>query len=323
MDAQEVGHNLRSTAPPGNTSAGGVSRKRGFILTVNEAALPKYAQIKDYLLHWNSNNYYLAVEHIGSENKHYHIYVQYSCPVKMKYECLLGAHCEATYGTPQECVRYLKCEDKKHVEEGVHAEVIEEIGELRKSGGRTIKAVMEMTPEERMDLPIQYANIVDKINSKQKSEESFQQMLDEIRNDDLKAPEVVYINGASGRGKTYGAYKLAMNKYENKDIGRITIQNGFFTFDNENAKCFVIEEFRPSELHACEFLQLTDKYGYNCNVKGGHHYIRPEMLIICSIIDVDEIYKEEINQQFKRRITKYFTMEDEHQMVEGDLSLSF
>ena len=34
-------------------------------------------------------------------------------------------------------------------------------------------------------------------------------MLDEIRMNDLKAPEVIYITGQSGKGKTYKALELA------------------------------------------------------------------------------------------------------------------
>lgn len=34
-------------------------------------------------------------------------------------------------------------------------------------------------------------------------------MFNEIKNDDLKGPEVIYITGDSGKGKTYTAIKLA------------------------------------------------------------------------------------------------------------------
>lgn len=38
-------------------------------------------------------------------------------------------------------------------------------------------------------------------------------MFNEIKNDDLKAPEVIYITGDSGKGKTYKALKIATEKY--------------------------------------------------------------------------------------------------------------
>lgn len=42
-------------------------------------------------------------------------------------------------------------------------------------------------------------------------------MMNEIRNDDLKAPEVIYITGGSGKGKTYKALQLAA-EYKDEEI---------------------------------------------------------------------------------------------------------
>ena len=38
-------------------------------------------------------------------------------------------------------------------------------------------------------------------------------MFNEIKNKDLKAPEVIYITGDSGKGKTYKAIEIATEKY--------------------------------------------------------------------------------------------------------------
>lgn len=38
-------------------------------------------------------------------------------------------------------------------------------------------------------------------------------MFNEIKNDDLQAPEVIYITGDAGKGKTYKAIKTATEKY--------------------------------------------------------------------------------------------------------------
>lgn len=37
----------------------------------------------------------------------------------------------------------------------------------------------------------------------------FNNLLDEIRNKNLKAPEVIYITGGAGKGKTYKALEIA------------------------------------------------------------------------------------------------------------------
>lgn len=72
-----------------------------------------------------------------------------------------------------------------------------------------------------------------------------------------------------------------------------------------------IEEFRPSQIKASDFLQLTDKYGFRCNTKGGFATLRPEKIIICSIIPPEQIYKEEVNKQFLRRITETIDLDED------------
>lgn len=129
-------------------------------------------------------------------------------------------------------------------------------------------------------------------------------MLNEIRSGDLTKPYVIYIHGASGSGKTYTGYTIACGKYPNEEIATLDWRNGFAISNNFQAKCLILPEFRPSTVDAATFLQFTDGYGMVLNVKHGHVYIRPEMIIICSIKPPTEIYKEEINHQFLRRISE-------------------
>ena len=150
----------------------------------------------------------------------------------------------------------------------------------------------------------EFDDVLRLVKRQEEGEQNFFEMLGEIERDELKAPQIIYITGGTGKGKTYKAYKLALSNYPKEDIGKLTLKNNFFDVINESAKCFIIEEFRPSQITASDFLQLTDKYGYRANIKGGFVSLRPEMLIICSIKPPEEIYKDEVNQQFLRRITK-------------------
>lgn len=181
---------------------------------------------------------------------------------------------------------------------------IEEIGtEPKDTRFHTVKDLKDCKDPDL--IPWNQYNIWTKIQEKERRKDELMNMLDEIEKDDLKAPEIIYFTGPSGKGKTYGAYKCAMSKFEKADIGKITIENNFLSVSNEEAKCFVIEEFRPSQMHAANFLQLIDKYGYDAPIKGGHIYLRPQCIIICSIISPYELYaNEEVNKQFTRRITE-------------------
>ena len=287
-----------------------LSKRNIFLLTVNPASLIWYDEIKEYLTKLKSFNYMLCTEHIGQSEKHYHICVQFNVSIKLSIKKIHGCHIEVMkYGSIQKMIAYCKCEDEKHKKEGVTAVVIDEIGEPKLNGGSlaaTIKDIQQMSYDEIQGLNWRMRNMATKIKNEYEEEKGFMDMLDEIEKDDLKAPEIIWIMGESGNGKTYGAYKYAMKNYEKNKIGRITIENNFLNVVNNWAECFVIEEFRPSQISAASFLQLTDKYGYNANTKGGHVYLRPKCIIICSIISPSLIYKEEINKQFIRRVTRFY-----------------
>lgn len=284
------------------------ARKRIYAMTLEREAYVEWRKIDLYMRKNKQPTYSLVCEHDGPDYPHIHCLYQYDKPKVINSKFLFGAHIETHVWSPQKYVEYCKALDEKHKSLGVNSTIIWEEGELRKAGGsHTIADLKAMSCEEREQISMQYTNIVEKMNEKQKSQESFMSMLDEIDKDELKGPRIIYISGMSGQGKTYGAYKLALKLFKKHEIGRISFNNNFATIDNPEGKCFVIEEFRPSQLAAADFLQFTDKYGYHVNVKGGSVYLRPDCIIICSIFDIDQIYKDEINVQFQRRVTdKYF-----------------
>lgn len=122
----------KATSLPGNTKAG---KARNYILTINEKSLPYYDEIKSYITNLKSNNYYLCCEHIGQENKHYHIYCQFSTPIKLSVKKLHGAHIETSFGSAQQNISYLKAEDEKHKKLNIKSITIDEFGEPKFNGG--------------------------------------------------------------------------------------------------------------------------------------------------------------------------------------------
>lgn len=302
----------KATVSAGNTNAAEIQKikkSRNFLLTINEKSLCHYSEIKNYFYNLKSLNYFLCTEHIGQENKHYHIFCQFKNPISISLKKLYGSHVEICYGSPQQNKKYCMAEDEKHKHLKIVAKIIDEKGELRQSGGKTIREVEEMSIEERKDLPLQYKRIINEMNEDDREEEIFLKMLDEIEKNELKGPNIIYLTGESGSGKTTMAYKIAIKRYPKNEIGRITINNNFFKLPKKEKKCYIIEEFRSSQIRAADFLQLTDKYGYSCNTKGGFRTIKPETIIICSIIRPQDLYKnEEINQQFLRRITEAYEL---------------
>lgn len=291
----------------------GNTKARRFQLTLNE--VEKYEDLLKYLEGLKSLTYLISCKENAptTGHEHIHIFVCFKTPIKLSIKKCCGAHIEYCKGTIKQNIEYVKKDGN----------LLDEIGEIprERGGAHTVGELKAIEDPEELDW--KQLNTWTKIHDKKKEEDQFFNMLDEIEKDDLKAPEIIYICGDSGRGKTYKAYKIALSKFEKKDIGKLTIENNFIEITNDRAKCFVIEEFRPSQIKAASFLQLTDKYGYTCNIKGSFKSIRPQCIIIASIIKPEDLYKnEEINKQFTRRITQTINLGYEttyKDLIENDI----
>lgn len=284
------------------TEARGNTKARAYQLTLNDVS--KIEELKQNIMTYKSLRYLMigAIEKAPTTgHEHVHIYAYFKTPMKLSIKKCCGAHVEPTKGTFNDNLQYLTKD----------GDLTFEWGERPHQGLKTVKELREMNAD---DVPPQYYNIKTKIDQKKHDEDVFFQMLDEIEHDELKAPEIVYITGGTGKGKTYTAYKTALKEFEKSKIGKLTLKNEFFDVINENAECFIIEEFRPSQIKASDFLQLTDKYGFRCNIKGGFCTLRPKKIFICSIIPPEQIYKEEINKQFIRRISKVINLDEDPDM---------
>lgn len=291
--------------------------KRMYALTLEQAAYVNWEQIHRYMCSRMKPVYALVCEHDGPDYPHIHCLYQYKNDKKISGDRLLGAHIETKLKSPQAYQAYCKGLDEKHAKLGVKSKTLIEEGELKRTGGaRTIGDVKKMSRDEIDELPVQLNNVAEKIYEKERNLQGFFEFLDEIRARKVRKVNIVYAHGRPRSGKTMGGWLYATNKYENnKDIGRVSITNGFFKFENPDAKCFVIEEFRSSQLPANSWLQFTDKTGYSCPIKGGYQYCRPETIIVCSIINPQDLYSDEhaeLKQQFIERITEFYevTYED-------------
>lgn len=292
-----------------------------FLITVNNAVIPMLPLIKEYLRGLKTCNYFCCCSHNKGHNDdtrlHYHIAAQFTNAIKLSIKKLHGAHVDAgRYGSIQQMVNYVKGLTGHTDIEGFISTVDEEYGEIRLNGGFKVRDILDMSRDDLKELPVNYARCAQNVWNEHNSETSFMNMLSEIENDNLSHPDVFYLTGESGSGKTYQAYKFAMCMYDKENIGKCSIENNFFSFINPGAECFVIEEFRPSDCRASLFLQFTDAYGFNAPIKGGFQYVRPKCIIICSIIPSTDIYRDdEINQQFQRRIKFEFNKNAEHVRV--------
>lgn len=282
----------------GNTKAELVLRSRSFLITINQPEV--FDVYKDHFENLKSCDYAVAAKEKAptTGHEHIHFYVHLTSSYRFPKKLLdFKQHVDSCRGSPKQCIDYVKKD----------GDIICEWGQIPRQGQLTYDDLKEMSLNET---PAPYVRIKEHIDQKENDLKVFRDMLSEIKNNELKAPEITYITGPSGIGKTYNAYKMALEKYDEDKIGKLTLKNDFVDVINPSAECFVIEEFRPSQMKGADFLQLIDKYGYRCNVKGGFETLRPKEIIICSIVDPANIYHDELNVQFQRRITNLIRLGD-------------
>ena len=260
-------------------------KARNFCFTLNE--ISKWGELQTYFQSLKTCNYYVGGHEIAPTTGHEHIqgYVQFTNAISLSIKKLCGAHIEVCKGTPQQNYAYCT-KDKK----------FDEWGKLRISGGTRIKDIKEMSKDEREDLPCQYYNIIKKINE----EEDADLDIDDWFKDDLK---VLFIYGRSGMGKSKRAYE-ELKKRGIKKFNEIKF-DGKYWHGIGKAESAIYDDFRDSHMTASEFINFIDYNKHILNTKGGSRRNEYKLIIITSIQDPNDIYKNvkgEPREQWLRRL---------------------
>lgn len=291
-----------STLGAGNTkSAPNQIKGRNFILTINEKTIPKTENIIKYLEGLKGFIYMIVCEHIGQENKHYHLYCQFEDNKRLSFKKLLGAHVEQCFGSAQQNISYVKAEDDKHKALKITSKLIYEKGTPKTKGGiPTIKEVKEMNSDEIDNLPVTLINVARKVKQEDEADIEIE--------DWHKDVEVFWISGPSGIGKSSKAKELVLEKklkYGTK-VNMIKYENGFYNGVGNNAKVAIYDDFRDNHMKPSEFINLIDYNKHYMNIKGGSKLNKYELIIITSVQSLSKIYRNmydnEPRKQWERRI---------------------
>ena len=287
--------------------SGQTKSNKTFILTLNEAVLEFYTDIKEYLMNLTQFQYFLCTEHIGSSNKHYHVFVQYNQSKYLSYSRLHGAHVEKCYGSAQQNIDYLWARDEKHKYEDVTAALIEEFGEVKLKGGNWSVGVLKdlESPDE---LPAQLYNTYTRI----KAEKSKRLTIGSWRKD----IKVYYIQGPSAIGKSERAEEIVKQYYLDKGIDNpdemyfdeVKYLNGFYSGVNLEypSEVAIFDDFRAGIMKPEEFINLIDYRVHNLNIKGTECKNNYKLIIFTSVQKLSSIYRNvedyERREQWERRI---------------------
>ena len=272
---------------------------RNFILTLNEKCLEYYADIYHYLTTLAGLVYILVTEHLGTDNKHYHIYVQYQNSKKLSIKKLKGAHVEKCYGSAQKNIAYLMAEDDKHREEGVTAVKIDEQGRPNLKGDYSVETLLDI--QDKRDLcDYRMYNTWRRLHEEDEAD---------IDVDDIQKDVLVYwIQGPSGVGKTNRAKDIVRENAEKfgRKVNFIKYENSFY-LGVGNADVAIYDDFRDSHMKPSEFINLIDYNKHYMNIKGGSKLNKYKLVIITSVQKLNMIYRrmndlEEPQKQWLRRI---------------------
>lgn len=280
-----------------------------FHLIINPKALEFYKDILEYVTGLKSFQYCRVVEHIGQSEKHYHMFLQLNtCLNRLSTKKLHGAHIqpriEGLGGSNKKLLKYINCEDNHPNHVGVTAVLIDEIGEYKEQGGNnrwTIQNIREC--DDDSEIPAQLYNIRKKIKLEDNNKLSI--------NDFRKKVKVYYIQGPSGIGKTEKALQLIndLQHMYGEFFNEVKYINSFWTGCTDGCKIALYDDWRDSHMFPSEFINFIDYNKHNMNIKGGYIKNNYELIIITSILHIDDIYSEfnqknnfEPSKQWKRRV---------------------
>lgn len=270
-----------------------------FHLIINPKALEFYKDILEYVQGLKYFQYLKVVEHIGQQEKHYHMVLQLSKSMpKLSVRKLRGAHIKPKeFGSTQALIDYIDCKDEKHIKDGVTAVLIDEIGEYKPQGGYSIKALKEIDNEDDLTDYRMY-NIWKKLKQNKKRKVS------EYR----KSVKVYWIQGPSGIGKTNKAMEIAQEFEDQNDwyTDFIKYENGFYLGVSDESKIAIYDDFRDSHMKPSEFINLIDYNKHWLNIKGNSVLNDYNLIIITSVQRLSKIYRkmldDEPKKQWERRI---------------------
>lgn len=125
--------NLELHSPKiGNTNndailGGSAHKYRVFECVLNPEVLKFYNEIKQYILHFESLEYLLTVEHFNQKRQHYHILIKFKTPIKLNPDKMYHCHFSVSRKGFKNIYNYITCQDKKHKSKGVYFKIIDEI----------------------------------------------------------------------------------------------------------------------------------------------------------------------------------------------------
>lgn len=262
-------------------------RARAYQITINRCNA--YEAIKEYILSLKCNDYFISCREIAptTGHEHIHVYCHFRETTKISLKKLYDQHIEICRGSPRQNIEYIKKDGN----------IIDEIGEPPHQGKLSIKEMIDI--DDVTELPDWHmCNTWQKLKSITANDIEIDELAKDVK--------VYYISGPSGCGKTEMAKQIVR---DNKDQYGTKINmvkyDGNFWLGCGNTKIAIYDDFRSSHMKASEFINFIDYNRHVMNIKGGSMMNNYNLIIITSVEDLNDIYKNMIGeprQQWIRRV---------------------
>ena len=176
-------------------------------------------------------------------------------------------------------------------------------------------------------LPVKFYPIVQRLNEFSNNKYKFDNIYKNVK--------VIYVWGKSGSGKFRWCNDvLAHNGYQFCDL--VKYRNGFWVGISNECQTCIYDEFRHEDIPLVEFINFIDYNKHMMNIKNGSYLNEYRVILINSIENPKEIYKnnfnnfdnqnnrenryEEESQHWLRRMTVYKIEEVLNQNIYPDLN---
>lgn len=237
---------------------------RCFVFTINN-----YTEADEKELSTFSCDYLIYGREIGDKKETPHLQGYCELNVKQRFKALKnsfieGAHIEPRKGTQKQAIDYCKKDDCYF-----------EFGERKKQGVRNdIVSIKEYIETSSNPSVRDLIDTVEGINFV--SLRVFDRLIPIYEPYRDWKPYIYWFYGASGAGKT----KLAV-AILGKDHFPMSYSSRFFNGYDAHPNV-LFDDFRKNSISFNEFLRMTDRYKYICEVKGGSRQFVPKLIVITS-----------------------------------------
>ena len=213
------------------------------------------------------------------------------------------AHIERMRGSSTEASDYCKKIDSREPGTEFH-----EFGKCPLgSGQRTdLQAICDSINENKSCVEFKYtATYV-------RNKRNIDQLVAESQPDRTFKPEVHWIYGSSGTGKTRYVYDFAVENHLTVWPGNKCYDTFWNGYDNQDI--VLMDDFRYDHCEFTKLLEYLDRYPCNVDVKGGFRKLNSKYIMIVSNNSPKEVYKFNVDEEMKqlcRRIDKVFFKTEE------------